>query len=383
MSARQTREIDRATGVQVSGKIREEVSNRFVASPKAVLIEAVLGLSAKRKSLPAWLFYDATGSSLFEQITELPEYYPTRTERALLAKYSHEILELASAGKSVSISELGSGTATKILVLLQAAIYRQQCVFYQPIDVCEVSLDAACQNIYQRIPGVTVLPQLSNYLTEQIRLERPAGTKVLVLYIGSSIGNFLAGERIRILRSLRDALEPEECLLLGTDLAPGEHKSLHALFAAYDDSEGVTAKFNLNLLTRLNREVGMNFNPSLFRHLIRWNAAESRIEMHLESLIQQEVMVPAGLEGMELRIGFNKGETIHTENSYKFSTETIDEMLTAAGFSVMKVWTDPLQTFAVTLAATPLSQSESDFRNPVVKRAQAKEARLSKGGISL
>jgi uncharacterized SAM-dependent methyltransferase len=138
--------------------------------------------------------------------------------------------------------------------------------------------------------------------------------------------------------------------LLGTDLAPGRHKSLHALFAAYDDPQGVTAKFNLNLLTRLNREVGMNFNPSLFRHLIRWNAAESRIEMHLESLVRQEVMVPAGPDGMELRIRFNKGETIHTENSYKFNAGTIDEMLTAAGFSVMKVWTAPLQTFALTLA---------------------------------
>jgi len=333
----------------VSGKIRE-VSSRFVASPEAVRIAAVLGLSAKRKSLPAWLFYDATGSSLFERITELPEYYPTRTERALLVNYSDEILELASAGKSVSISELGAGTASKTGVLLQSAICRQERVFYQPIDVSEVSLQAACENINQRIPGVTVLPQLSNYVSEQIRIERPAGKKVLVLYMGSSIGNFLAGERIRILRSLRDTLEPEEGLLLGTDLAPGQHKSLQALFAAYDDSEGVTAKFNLNLLKRLNREVSMNFNPSLFRHLIRWNAVESRIEMHLESLVQQEVMVPAGLDGLELRICFNKGETIHTENSYKFNTATIDEMLSAAGFSVMKVWTDPLQTFAITLA---------------------------------
>jgi L-histidine N-alpha-methyltransferase len=134
------------------------------------------------------------------------------------------------------------------------------------------------------------------------------------------------------------------------------------LFAVYDNSEGITAKFNINLLTRLNREVGMNFNPSLFRHLIGWNAAESRIEIHLESLVQQEVMVPAGLDGMELRIRFNKGETIHTENSYKFNTGTIDKMLTAAGLSVMKVWIDPLQTFAVTPAAARQSWSESDFR---------------------
>ena len=334
----------------VSGKIRE-VSKRFAASAEAVRNEAVLGLSAKRKSLPAWLFYDATGSGLFEKITNLPEYYPTRTERALLARYSDEILELASAGNSVSISELGAGTATKTGILLQTAIRRQERVLYQPIDVCEVSLDAACENIRQRIPGVTVLPQVSNYVTERIRIERHAGNKVLALCIGSSIGNFMPDERIRIMRSLRDALEPGEGLLLGTDLAPGQHKSLCELFAAYDDSEGVTAKFNLNLLTRLNREIGTDFNPSLFRHLIRWNAAESRIEMHLESLVQQEVIMPDGLDGMELRIRFDKGETIHTENSYKFNTGMINEMLTASGFSVMKLWTDPLQTFAVTLAA--------------------------------
>lgn len=328
-----------------------EAFDTLVTSREAVRVEAVLGLSARRKSLPSWLFYDATGSGLFEKITELPEYYPTRTERALLARYSDEILELASAGNSVSISELGAGTATKTGILLQTAICRQESVLYQPIDVCEVSLDAACENIHQRIPGVTVLPQVSNYVTEQIRIERHTGNKILALCIGSNIGNFMPDERIRILRSLRDALEPEEGLLLGTDLAPGQHKSLCELFAAYDDSEGVIAKFNLNLLTRLNREIGTDFNPSLFRHLIRWNAAESRIEMHLESLVQQEVIMPDGLDGMELRIRFDKGETIHTENSYKFNTGTINQMLTASGFSVMRLWTDPLKTFAVTLAA--------------------------------
>ena len=131
-------------------------------------MKQLLGLSAKRTALPAWLFYDATDSALFEQITELPEYSPTRTERALLAKYSDEILGLAAAGKSLSISELGAGTAARTGLLLQSAVRRQQCVFYQPIDMCEVGLDAACENIYQRIPGVTMLPQLSNYVTEQI-----------------------------------------------------------------------------------------------------------------------------------------------------------------------------------------------------------------------
>jgi uncharacterized SAM-dependent methyltransferase len=134
-------------------------------------------ISRARKSLPAWLFYDATGSALFEQITELREYYLTSTERALLTKYSDQILELASTGKSVSISELGSGTAAKTGILLQAAIHRQERLFYQPIDVSQASLDTARENINQRIAGVTVLPQLSNYVTEQIQLERYAGKK--------------------------------------------------------------------------------------------------------------------------------------------------------------------------------------------------------------
>src|SRR5882762_24875 len=143
--------MELVTETQVRGKLGE-VSKRFLARPERELTEAVLGLSATRKSLPSWLFYDATGSALFEQITELPEYYLTRTERALLTSYSDEILELASAGKSVSISELGSGTATKTGILLQTAVCRQESVLYQPIDVCEVSLDATCENINQRIP---------------------------------------------------------------------------------------------------------------------------------------------------------------------------------------------------------------------------------------
>src|SRR5260221_3013980 len=190
--------MELVTDTQVRGKL-SEVSKRFLALPQRELTEAVLGLSATRKSLPAWLFYDATGSALFEQITELPEYYLTRTERALLTKYSDEILELASSGKSLSISELGSGAAAKTGILLQVAIRRQGLVFYQPIDVSKVSLDTARENINQRIPGVTVLPQLSNYVIEPIQLERHAGKKALVLYIGSSISNVFKVESLLIL----------------------------------------------------------------------------------------------------------------------------------------------------------------------------------------
>src|SRR5258708_25346258 len=178
--------MELVTETEVCGKL-SEVSERFLAPPERELTEAVLGLSATRKSLPAWLFYDATGSALFEQITELPEYYLTRTERALLTSYSHEILELASAGKSLSMSELESGTAANTGILLQAAVRRQGLVFYQPIDVSKVSLGTAREYINQRIPGVTVVAQFANYVIEPIQLERHAGKKALVLYIGSRI----------------------------------------------------------------------------------------------------------------------------------------------------------------------------------------------------
>src|SRR5258707_8492835 len=180
------------TETQVRGKL-SKVSKRFLAPPEKELTEAVLGLSATRKSLPAWLFYDATGSALFEQITELPEYYLTRTERALLTKYSDEILELASAGKSLSISELGSGTAAKTGILLQATVRRQGLAFYQLIDVSAVSLDTAREYINQRIPGVTVLPQLSNYVTEPIQLERHAGKRPLSFTSARALGTFCRG----------------------------------------------------------------------------------------------------------------------------------------------------------------------------------------------
>lgn len=306
------------------------------------------GLLSTQKTLPPWLFYDDAGSCLFEQITELPEYYLTRTERALLTRYADKILMCQNA--PVTIAELGAGTATKTGILLRAAAASQEHVLYQPIDVSAFALEEARNNLEANIPGVTVRPRIANYVTEPIRMERPRDHSILAIYIGSSLGNFSPSEAHGILVNLRSHLRSGDHLLLGTDLAPGAHKSIASLVAAYDDAAGVTAAFNLNLLTRLNRELASDFQLENFVHRALWNAQESRMEMHLESSAQQTVRLPANSSGPALKIEFRVGETIHTENSYKFTSGSIRSMLEGAGFTIVDLFQDDDQRFAVTLA---------------------------------
>jgi L-histidine N-alpha-methyltransferase len=311
---------------------------------EAVLTEALSGLTSSPKTLSPWLFYDERGSQLFEQITALPEYYLTRTERAILSAHAEEILETASQGSRLTLIELGAGTATKTGLLLAAAVEQQGSIVYQPIDVSASALDEAAAAIAAHIPGVVVESQVANYTSEPFTLSRLPGERALALYIGSSIGNFSPAEAAGILRNLRDHLEPGDSLLLGTDLAPGPHKSIETLEAAYDDAEGVTAAFNLNVLARLNRDLGADFRVDQFAHRALWNPKHSRIEMHLESLIAQAVDI-----GDE-RVSFSQGETIHTENSHKFTAGSISKLLNAGGFSPTHTWHDPNCRFAVTLA---------------------------------
>jgi dimethylhistidine N-methyltransferase len=326
----------------------------------AVALEARAGLTATPRTLSPWLFYDEAGSALFEQITTLPEYYLTRTERSIFAAHADEIVALAaqpsgSAAHSLTIAELGAGTATKTGILLQAAIRRQATILYQPVDCSYSALDEARANIESNIPGVTVLPQLANYVTDPGALSllkdaRPPRSRMLALYIGSSIGNFSPAEARDILANLRAQLEPGDTLLLGTDLAPSSNKPVATLLAAYDDRAGVTADFNRNILARLNRDLGSDFDPTLFAHRAVWNPTHSRIEMHLESTRAQRVHIPANSAGPALNLTFTPGETIHTENSYKFTTASIAALLRDSGFAPTKVFTDPLDLFAVTLA---------------------------------
>jgi dimethylhistidine N-methyltransferase len=308
----------------------------------AVLLEALTGLTRQQKMLSPWLFYDELGSQLFERITDLPEYYLTRTERALFADYAQDIFnELAAP---VTLAELGAGSASKTGILLRAATHLQPEVLYQPIDISPTALDEAAASITANIPGVRVEPQVANYITELYSIARPPQHKVLALYIGSSIGNFAPAEAHNILRNLRSRLHPGDALLLGVDLAPSATKPVATLLAAYDDAQGVTAAFNKNVLTRLNRELGADFNLDAFTHRARWNGPCSRIEMHLESLVDQTVHIAGN------SIHFRTGETIHTENSHKFKPAALETLLTSAGFTSTRAFHSPGDTFAVTLA---------------------------------
>ncbi len=312
----------------------------------AVACEAVQGLTATPKTLSPWLFYDEAGSQLFEQITLLPEYYLTRTERGIFSDHAAEMLDQAAGDQTLTLLELGAGTATKTGILLAAAVERQGEVVYQPVDVSESALEEARENIETNIPGVTVLSQVADYTAEPLHLQREPGVRALALYIGSSIGNFAPRDAQDVLRNLRSQLQPGDCLLLGTDLAKDET----TLLAAYNDASGTTAAFNLNVLVRLNRELGADFNLDEFTHKAIWNAAESRIEMHLISNATQTIWIPANTGSPAVKLEFAEGETIHTENSYKFTTATVASLVQSAGFTPVQTWHDADTLFAVTLA---------------------------------
>src|SRR5581483_10947155 len=296
------------------------------------------GLTSFPKWLPAKLFYDHQGSLLFERITELPEYYLTRTERAILSEYADEII--SAAGNPETLVELGAGSASKTTLLLDAAVDAPGEANYIPIDVSGAALRDAQFRLRSMCPDVKVRPIHAEYGRGLAQVPRSAGRK-LVLFIGSSIGNFELFEAAPLLADVRRSLSPDDAVLLGTDM----RKSLDLLIPAYDDAQGVTAAFNKNLLRCMNRELGASFKLSTFAHRIRWNDEQSRIEMHLESLIDQAVPVKA----LDITVSFREGETIHTENSTKFSMDMVDRMLDNAGLRRECSWFDQQKWFGVHL----------------------------------
>ncbi len=323
-----------------------------IASPAPILeidqrVAAAVrtGLASRPKRLPAWLFYDQAGSKLFEAITELPEYYLTRTERGILAANAGEMVARAADGARLRITELGAGSADKTRLLLRAAVERQGMVLYEPVDVSASALDGAKQRIEREIAGVTVAPRAMDYTDGDGRRfdlgAADGGERRLVLYIGSSIGNFEPPQAARLLGRVRAGLETGDGLLLGVDLVKDEA----TLVAAYDDAAGVTAAFNRNVLVRLNRELDADFDAEAFAHRAVWNARESRMEMHLVSWIAQQVSAGA----LDLTVEFAAGETIHTENSYKYVPGQAEALLAEAGFRAEATWTDARGWFAVCL----------------------------------
>ena len=303
-------------------------------------VEVIRGLTARPKRLAPWLFYDERGSELFDAITELPEYYLTRTERDILAEHADAILA-AAGGAGLTILELGAGSAAKTGLLLQAAARLQESVSYYPIDISASALEKARERLAAQLPQIAVEPIVSDYTRSLTQLPG-AGSRRLVLYIGSSIGNFEPQAAAALLRRLRRQLAPGDCLLLGVDHV----KDRTTLLRAYNDGAGITAEFNRNVLARLNADLSSNFRPRLFRHRAVWNDRESRMEMHLESLVAQEISFPT----LDITIRFRRGESIHTENSYKFTADAANALLSRGGFALRNRWADARNWFGVYLA---------------------------------
>ena len=308
--------------------------------PSAAAVEVLQGLTASPKTLSPWLFYDERGSALFERITELPEYYLTRTERAILAEYAGDIVREAADGRTLTVIELGAGTASKTGLVLRAAAERQGTVDYYAIDVSPSALAEAERHLGSSVEGVRVHTRVGDYTDGLGRID--ADGRKLVLYIGSSVGNFEPRAAAELLGSVRAQLAPGDRLLLGVDLV----KDAATLLAAYDDADGVTAEFNRNVLARLNRELGADFALDAWGHQALWNVGESRIEMHLRSERAQTAAIPA----IDLLVRFAEGETIHTENSYKYTADGVWALLAEAGFALRHEWTDARRWFGVYLA---------------------------------
>lgn len=302
----------------------------------ALLADALAGLAATPKTLPCKWLYDAEGARLFDAITELPEYYPTRTERAILREHGADIA--VRVGRGAAVIELGPGDGAKAELLL-AALLRPAA--YVPVDIAPAFLDAAASRVAAAFPGLPVVPLVAD-LNAAFTLPplRVPGAR-LGFFPGSTIGNFTVDAAAALLRRLRSTLGTGAWLLLGADLV----KDAAVLEAAYDDAAGVTAAFNLNLLRRLNHEAGADFDLDGFAHRAWWNAAARRVEMHLVARRAQRVT----LAGQAF--AFAAGETIHTEDSHKYTEADLRTLAERGGWRAEACWTDLERLFSVWLLA--------------------------------
>jgi L-histidine N-alpha-methyltransferase len=298
------------------------------------------GLTRPFKEIPAKHFYDARGSDLFEQICELPEYYPTRAERAILLARAEGIIRRTAAGELV---ELGSGSAEKARILLAAMSRAGTLQRYVPLDVSESALEAASQELLDEFDKLTVHGVIGDFERHLGHVPEADGTPRIVALLGGTIGNFLPGTRRRLLREIGKLLGPRDRLLLGTDLV----KDPRVIEAAYDDSAGVTAEFNRNVLHVINRELDADFSPEAFEHIAFFDRKHEWIEMRLRS--QRPCTVLVGDLG--LRVDFAAGEELRTEISAKFTRARVEEDFHAAGLELDAWYTDPDELFALSLAA--------------------------------
>jgi L-histidine Nalpha-methyltransferase len=315
------------------------LSNHLAADSAAQALRRDVweGLIQTPKSLPPKWFYDSVGSDLFDQITRVPEYYPTRTEAQILRSRSAEIA--ASSGADTLV-ELGSGTSEKTRMLLDALRDSGTLRRFVPFDVDAGVLNAAGAAIQREYPGVEIEAVCGDF--EEHLDEIPRVGRRLVAFLGSTIGNLTPGPRASFLSSLSDTLQPGDSLLLGTDLV----KDVGRLVRAYDDSAGVTAKFNRNVLAVVNRELDADFDLDAFEHVARWNAEEERIEMWLRATSAQRVRIAA----LDLAVEFAADEEMLTEVSCKFRAGGVDAEMAAAGLHRTHWWTDPAADFGLSLS---------------------------------
>lgn len=298
------------------------------------------GLSSEAKRLFPKYFYDELGSQLFEAICLLPEYYLTRAENEILARHSGEIIK-AMGGHHVSLIEMGSGSALKTRLVIEALLKRQTELLFIPVDISLSALETSSRVLLQSYPSLRINAYGADYYDGLDALSKEQRGHTLALFLGSNIGNFDHEEAHTFLRAMRRVLRPGDALLLGADL----RKRPEILEAAYDDALGVTAAFNLNQLARINRELGADFDLRAFRHQAVYNEELGRVEVYIQSLRAQAVSIP----GLEMEIRFREGERIHTENSYKYDLAGLSDLASATGYTRARTWLDEREQFSSNL----------------------------------
>ncbi|MEO0433135.1 MAG: L-histidine N(alpha)-methyltransferase [Cyanobacteria bacterium J06656_5] len=301
--------------------------------------DVIEGLTRTPKSLPPKYFYDQLGSELFEQICTLPEYYPTRTEASIFRRYAHEITQLTGACELV---ELGSGSATKTRILLDAYQAQQMPLRYVPVDVSGTMLEESSHQLLCDYPKLSIHGLIGTYELALRALPVAQLSTRMVMFIGSTLGNLSPADCVEFLEQVSAALEPGQFFLLGVDL----QKDTAIVEAAYNDAQGITAKFNLNMLQHLNDRYGGDFRLTDFCHVARYNANDHQIEMYLESQCDQTVTV----KQLDLTVQFAAGERLLSEISRKFNPVQIDQQLTQQGLNILKTFTDDRGWFGLVLA---------------------------------
>lgn len=297
------------------------------------------GLSAPQKRFLPKYFYDELGSQLFEAICLLPEYYLTRAENEIIERYSDQIV--ASVQGNKTLLEMGSGSASKTRLIIEALLRRQQELLFIPVDISASALESSSRILLQSYPRLKIEAYAADYFAGLAELGKKPRARTLALFLGSNISNFDIEEAHRFLRALRNVLQQGDALLLGADLK----KDPAVLEAAYNDALGVTSAFNLNVLTRINRELGGTFDLRSFQHKAFYNEEMGRIEIYIESLVDQRVRI----EKLDLEVEFAAGELIHTENSYKYDIAGIERLAAETGFELSHTWLDSQERFSSNL----------------------------------